>query len=128
VAKTKKKPVITKPIITKKIIPKILRQKTNLIKYEMLLCRIARVAFVTQRLEFNASRNINKAWQEAQALRLLLVRVGDFKRRDIKIIAFGLKGALQAYQTEYRIKLTHDPASLQAAVGKLIKLEKIKRR
>ncbi|HWY34879.1 MAG TPA: hypothetical protein VNX68_09545 [Nitrosopumilaceae archaeon] len=103
--------------LPKKQVPKLIRDRT---KYEMiLLCLNTRQPFTTQKLAFNASRNIAKAWQEAMEIRRLLVRVGDFKLRDIKIIAFGVIGALAAYQQEYHIKINRDSKVLAIAIQQI---------
>lgn len=111
------------PPSRRKTIPKQLISKPlDVIKYEMLLLNnSSRTGFVTQKLQFKAHRNIAKAWLEAVELRRLLISVGNFKAKELKIIAFGVVGAFAAYQTENHIKITYDAAVLKKTVSKILK-------
>lgn len=103
-----------------KPIPKAIKIGKTSARYEIILMNLGSHAFTTQKLEFKASRNIARAWTEAVRIRDLLVSAGNKRKRDFKIIAFGVKGALTAYQQEYAIKITEDCDSLRQAVKQII--------
>lgn len=86
----------------------------------ILFWRSQRYPWVTQKLGFNAPRNINRAWQEAQNIRRLLLRAGDYQARDMKILAFGLQGALIAFSQEHRININQYDSKVIATVIKQI--------
>jgi hypothetical protein len=89
--------------------------------YEMImLWRDGSRPFATQRLEFKAGNSLASGWREANKIRDLLIGAGGFRRRDMKLIAVSMAGALVAYQDEYRIKVTADRQELRRTIRKVL--------
>jgi hypothetical protein len=84
-----------------------------------MLWRNTRFPYTTTRLWFKGTRNINRAWQAAQELRLLLIRAGNYRRRDMQILAFGVAGALQAFNAEYHIKISTERKVIEQAIAQI---------
>jgi hypothetical protein len=88
----------------------------------ILFWRTTKSPYATQRLGFSAPRNINRAWSEANQLRQLLARAGDYRLRDVKIIAFGVQGALAAFAQDNLIKINPgkvDSSVIQAIIARI---------
>lgn len=121
IAKADSRPTVA-PRKPSKLIPEVLRRKRHKTRYEMILVnRSDKSPYITQKLIFLGPSNIYRAWEEARKLRDLLVRAGDFHKRDYQIVAFGLEGGTAAFMQEYHIKLGHDQATLDRAVRKIIR-------
>jgi hypothetical protein len=89
--------------------------------YEMImLWRSQRTPFSTQRLEFKAGNSLASGWREANHIRDLLISAGGFRRRDMKLIAVSMAGALSAYQDEHLIKVTADRQELRRMIRKVL--------
>jgi len=89
--------------------------------YEMImLWRSQRTPFATQRLEFKAGNSLASGWREANHIRNLLISAGGFRRRDMKLIAVSMAGALSAYQDEHLIKVTADRQELRRMIRKVL--------
>jgi ribose 1,5-bisphosphokinase PhnN len=64
---------------------------------------------------------MQRGWEEAGKIRRLLIRAGNFRSRDMKIIAVGMSGALEAYVSEYKVKINADKVSLRKAIRHILR-------
>ena len=72
--------------------------------------------FVYQKLGFRALPGFNNMISDAQAIRNLLIKAGDFEAKDVRIVAVSEAGALEKYQGEHRIAVKKNVDSMLKAV------------
>ena len=89
------------------ILPK-LKKKRHIAKdgvlYEMILeWSSERKPFCLQKLNFKAGKSFKSAYNEALEIKKLLQSAGDYKAKDVRLLAVGRAGVLRAHDIEHGI-------------------------
>jgi hypothetical protein len=122
-SKKAKKPKTSTPAKPKPL------DKKNRRRYEMILAWFtSRQPMHTQKLMFDAGLAFKDGYQEAIAIRRLLISAGDFKNSDAKIIAVNVLGALERFQKEQGFYFQKQQKEIDAMVkaAKKLKLQAAK--
>lgn len=82
--------------------------------------------FVNQKLGYSTYGGFSLAVNDANCIRNLLIEVGNFNPKDVKIVAVGVQGALDKFNAEHRIGVKLHSDSIKEVVKQAHMLSKKK--